>query len=616
MFSNFFKFHRHGFLLLASLLVLWTVAPSQGQGSGYKPYSANAENQIPVSPTAFQFTKYTDLPVSEYTGIPSIRVPLYNIKVDGCQLPLELSYHASGIRINQEASWVGLGWDLQLGSIVQTINDVDDFALFSPITAGLATKKILPDYSNSGPLTGGYPYREIGFPYSVPRKYNPYGFGRVLPVAPLHGFMVATDYYAPVDRDIDTPRINLFDGNEVDSEPDVFKANFLGHSLAFVLDFYTNEMVPLNKAGYKVTKILAANNTLTGWRIKVPAGEEYFFEFVNLTEAASSGRSIYGGTGSAWQPTSKVWFLTKIITRNRSVITAEYVKSPLKNNQFPAYSENKQWVSPNPSLIQPVGGNVGGSYNYDVTGYYGIPSGTAFEQLNKKYSYTREYAVSLAAITFPQGNVTFSSSPRRDVVGGSKLDALRVYSVAAKQATCIHDFAFSYDYFDSSPIGGNAYTLAVAASPTDPKTAYFTSPNNTAQLRLKLLTVKDKTDPPHRFTYSSVPLPAKNSLAQDFWGYYNGQLSTTTLIPNPSRFRRPRLGNTNCNTSANAAFITAGSLTGIQFPTGGSAAYVYELNQFTNYWVPDFDSTNNVVSKGNGMRVKQVLSYDGLGQVA
>jgi len=34
----------------------------------------------PVSPTAYQFMKYTEMPVSEYAGIPEIAIPLYENK--------------------------------------------------------------------------------------------------------------------------------------------------------------------------------------------------------------------------------------------------------------------------------------------------------------------------------------------------------------------------------------------------------------------------------------------------------------------------------------------------------------------------------------------------------
>jgi hypothetical protein len=52
---------------------------------------------FPPSPTAQEFIKYGEYPVGMHTGVPNISVPLYNIDVKDIQLPISMSYHASGI---------------------------------------------------------------------------------------------------------------------------------------------------------------------------------------------------------------------------------------------------------------------------------------------------------------------------------------------------------------------------------------------------------------------------------------------------------------------------------------------------------------------------------------
>src|SRR5689334_15510485 len=116
----------------------------------------NKADLHPISPSAFQFTKYTELPVSEYTGLPNISVPLYEIKEDGVSVPIGLSYHAVGIRVSEEASWVGLGWDLTFGSIIQNINDKDDYGIDQ---YGYAYTKVLPDYTFAGGIPSSFPKR-------------------------------------------------------------------------------------------------------------------------------------------------------------------------------------------------------------------------------------------------------------------------------------------------------------------------------------------------------------------------------------------------------------------------------------------------------------------------
>ena len=83
------------------------------------------------SPEAYSMMQYEEIPVSLYTGIPDISVPLYNIRSNDWTLPIALSYHASGIKISQEASWVGLGWNLQAGGMIsRSIRGKDDLNQF------------------------------------------------------------------------------------------------------------------------------------------------------------------------------------------------------------------------------------------------------------------------------------------------------------------------------------------------------------------------------------------------------------------------------------------------------------------------------------------------------
>lgn len=81
------------------------------------------------SPQAAAFTHYSEYPISPATGIPEINIPLYTIDYDGVQVPISISYHASGIRVNDVASPVGLGWMLNAGGVInRAINCVPDMA--------------------------------------------------------------------------------------------------------------------------------------------------------------------------------------------------------------------------------------------------------------------------------------------------------------------------------------------------------------------------------------------------------------------------------------------------------------------------------------------------------
>lgn len=54
-----------------------------------------------TSPAATEFVRYERIPVSYFNGLPSIDIPLYTIDYKDLTLPIGLSYHASGIKVNQ-----------------------------------------------------------------------------------------------------------------------------------------------------------------------------------------------------------------------------------------------------------------------------------------------------------------------------------------------------------------------------------------------------------------------------------------------------------------------------------------------------------------------------------
>ena len=77
---------------------------------------------VPPSPDAAALGKYGEIPVDKSTGIPDISVPLYEIKTPRFNLPISLSYHASGIKVDEISSWVGCGWVVNAGGVIFKID--------------------------------------------------------------------------------------------------------------------------------------------------------------------------------------------------------------------------------------------------------------------------------------------------------------------------------------------------------------------------------------------------------------------------------------------------------------------------------------------------------------
>ena len=89
-----------------------------GPARSQNPNPVTSPTVIPPSPDAQAFMRYGDIPVDYSTGVPKIDMPIYEVKSGKLSLPISLSYHASGIRVNDIASVAGLGWKLNAGGVL------------------------------------------------------------------------------------------------------------------------------------------------------------------------------------------------------------------------------------------------------------------------------------------------------------------------------------------------------------------------------------------------------------------------------------------------------------------------------------------------------------------
>jgi YD repeat-containing protein len=112
------KLHIH--YLLACILLFGTAAKIEAQNTG------------PVAPEAMSFEPIdaTDM-VNLLSGDFSYVLPLIHVPGPGGGFSMPISYHG-GVTMDQEASWVGLGWSLNPGAINRTVNGFADDVLACP----------------------------------------------------------------------------------------------------------------------------------------------------------------------------------------------------------------------------------------------------------------------------------------------------------------------------------------------------------------------------------------------------------------------------------------------------------------------------------------------------
>jgi hypothetical protein len=101
------------------MIVVFTLfflrAEAQDQG-GLNPTKFKV---IPPAPNAAGISKYGHIPVNLFNGLPTVDIPLGNFSVgDEFSSAITLSYHTGGIRVDDVASFAGLGWSLKAGGVI------------------------------------------------------------------------------------------------------------------------------------------------------------------------------------------------------------------------------------------------------------------------------------------------------------------------------------------------------------------------------------------------------------------------------------------------------------------------------------------------------------------
>ena len=589
-------------LFLILMISINTICFSQNNLNDYK-------TGYPTISSIYSFTKYGNIPVNEYRGLHNVSVPIYDINLDEVNIPLALSYYSGGIKVSHEAGIVGLGWDINFPTIIQTIKDEDDFGSttsyqkmpaftgnLSMPTRGYQHPNTLnpasgTDYMNYPGTTGyqNYPCYFISSIDFIPDQNNKYR-------AHLFYNMVFSQYLP---------------GPLVDSEPDNFTLNLNGVELVMIRDESQSVEITANypllplkiingRTEYKVELINRTATTPVGIIITDPSGTKYFFEKQNVIKAnvINGGFMSYEGGeiyGSAYydKPSTIIYNLTKIITQKNKEIVFQYntqlVKEIPKTNK--TYHRVNGTVNTF-SVLQSVG-----LYDGQITSSLGQSSSGNLEHFQRGgltlresysiYEQSQNYNF-LTEIITPNERLVFDYSNRLDYVGMKKLDAIHLYNIFE---TPIKKIDFKYDYFNAV---GNYVSESTLST--------------TATKRLKLNSIDFNDGKPYLFEYDSQELPNKLAYCVDYWGYFNGN-NNTSLFPSLTALGYSGFtDNSQNNFNASLQFSKAGSLKKIYYPTGGFSEFEYELNEFDNLF-QTINNTTPIINQGAGLRIKRIKNY-------
>lgn len=215
---------------------------------------------IPPSPEALSITKYGNTDVNLYNGIPNISIPIWTCKSKNINIPIKLNYNGGGIKVNDIASSVGLGWSLQAGGVVSR-----------------EVRSLPDDMAGLGFLDSD----QLVYPSNLS----------------VEGRKIAYDYMM----------------NKKDSQQDIFNVNFCGHAFTFVMN-KNGEIFTDPVANYKIEMITGnlgvnAYGNIIGWDITNENGVLYRFrekEFSKYLSDSDSHNAI------ANKPYVSSWYLSQI----------------------------------------------------------------------------------------------------------------------------------------------------------------------------------------------------------------------------------------------------------------------------------------------------------------
>jgi len=437
--------------------------------STYAAQEVKFPEVTPKSPEASAFQKYGETEINEYTGNPAISIPLYNLSYKGIEIPISLTYDGGGIQVAQEASWVGLGWSLNVGGCINYV------------------------------CQGGND-QWLGRHGSWEKDYY-----RILNSNPAPYFKM-NSHFAEVGMVSSTQSDNIHemlqDLKNGQAEFDYYSVNVLGHSFLFFKDPYTNEYQIIGSSN-DVYKIKELSNK--EWEIIDVNGISYTFAEKEYSKESSWGNFI------------SAWYLTQISVPSGGYIYLDYSKA-YSYSTLPGYSQyydlirNYKIISAGTTAGYPTDGGI---HSMRTSSVWGI---------DKKYPST---------ITTDDKTikVSFGISERKDLPKAQRLDELSVFSPLTGQL--IKKYQFDYSYFSSCLKGGNymAYPQKSYYTQEDLNNWEDRIKLRLKLQSIKEIDNTNSNGLVTKFEYYGIEdkysidslLPAKTSCAIDFWGYYNGQ---------------------------------------------------------------------------------------------
>jgi hypothetical protein len=474
--------------------------------------------QLPQSPEVSAFEKYGNTPVNLYTGTPSIGIPLYTLQGHEISVPFSLSYDASGIKVDQIATNVGLGWNLNFGGVVsRKVNHLPD-DLSDLIMGGASLHDPIWDLINT---------QKVVYNHSIQS---------------LEG-----EYNGEVNHAI---LLNLYDDyreNTADLQADTFSFNVNGMSGTIIIE-YGNEDYPdfihaycMENPDIKVevtrdepfgTELV---NPITSWSITGIDGTKYTFSNPEITwnnysvDAREYNYEYYSA-----------WYLSDIISANGLDEFHFNYSDPIDWG----FTVNRRFrKSTNTKTVR-----------CGIIGDHESDSG--FNEYKIKQFYLETVAYNGATV------VTTEVAERADLQDQQRIKKL-VFKNESEEVV-LNANLNNDEYFQES--SNQEYNN--------------TYENSRLLLRsVELYRYNDDKPKKYAFKYNGEQsLPSRNCTAVDYWGYYTEGNCSSNTYTKPPLGTWPDVQTSGIDRSPDFDNTRKGTLETISYPTGGRTEYFYELH--------------------------------------
>ncbi len=515
--------------LLTLLILSFTYALSAQSNGSFVP-TLDALVTMPKSPEAAAFAKYGNQGISHYSGTPNISIPLGGIQGRAASLPVTLTYDASGIGVEQIATWVGLGWNLNLGgAVTREVKGLPD-----DCNSATADPQYYPFYSQVKP--GLNLMHRSKDTVNTVEYFADYFLHNDLSQA-IHTSSMVQSF---------ADFISANNSRTVDLQPDLYRFSAMGISGSMYIDYENEVGVSVDDPTLKIEVNLVPENlgrgieAVIGWTITDGGGNEYYFNRVETTTVQDNDDN---GSSRTY---NSAWYLTQFRAANgRDIFTFYYSASEEWEKEQIMLGSEVLGVQPNPTMDCPA------------------PS-PGIAPMKPTYKINQFYLDSVRVNSVTRLVLDRDSTDREDLSGRKALQKIHVNDIYGNSENVIR---LNQSYFTSSD--PTEFGKRLRLDGVD-----ILGANSAADV-----TGQRKE---YSFAYNDqYDLPSRKSLAQDHWGLYNGASNESngingqgTLIPADAAFSVPGFDGANRNPSFSRAIT--GTLKKITYPTGGTTEFHFE----------------------------------------